>query len=490
MKHSINNTNQVVIVHLSDIHFGSNHRFRPPVAPSGDRPEEPDFPTLISRLKEDLSDEDPGCPVMICITGDFTQTGSQREFEQVEAFLRELAEIPVYGKPRGIKSIFVVPGNHDVKYDSSGIGERWQQWTDFHRRVFGSNARREEPWSLVEINDCVDELGVVVACLNSSIYVQKGSPDEERGRLDIRQLTTLQDELTSIDRDRLYGAIKIALVHHHPVLIPSLAEPERGYDAIHNSGKLLEILRTYGFHVILHGHKHTPHTFTEDTLPAHAEMPEIPMLVVSGGSVASTKLPVLPRIANSYNRVTVKWHPDGKQSRIRVETRGLQIYKGGTELLPTKWRWYTMRIDDQHFYGFDHLPRPAGWSEREFSSELDGKFEELRINKYARLRGNIPVVQVMPSLEPGQAYDAVLWIEKHHNKAAEDDDGKLSSVTWMAGKKFEVVETDKAPEFAARLTYWGPMLVQARLIFSDGKEEITHVYARMPRSFSPSKQIT
>ncbi len=45
-------------------------------------------------------------------------------------------------------------------------------------------------------------------------------------------------------------------------------EPEGGYDAVHNSGKLLTILRRHGFHVILHGHKHDPYVFTEDSRSA------------------------------------------------------------------------------------------------------------------------------------------------------------------------------------------------------------------------------
>src|SRR3954466_16217463 len=69
-------TRQLVIVHLSDIHFGRKHSFSPPPAAEGDRPKEREYPTLLDKLASDLADEDPGCPVLIAVTGDMAQTGT------------------------------------------------------------------------------------------------------------------------------------------------------------------------------------------------------------------------------------------------------------------------------------------------------------------------------------------------------------------------------------------------------------------------------
>jgi hypothetical protein len=54
------------------------------------------------------------------------------------------------------------------------------------------------------------------------------------------------------------------------VVLPSLAEPDRGYDAILGSQLLLDLLKRYDFHVLLHGHKHYPHTFSYDAV-VHGE---------------------------------------------------------------------------------------------------------------------------------------------------------------------------------------------------------------------------
>jgi predicted phosphodiesterase len=435
-----------------------------------------------------LQGPDPDCPVIICITGDLAQTAHITEFKSAEEFVRGLARMEIFGRPRGMEAIFIVPGNHDVKYDSSDIGERWQQWTEFSNRLFGTDVKREDPWSFTCVHDRSDDLGAIIVTLNSSTYVQKGKPDEERGRLDVKQLTLLEEQLEEIDSNQRNGSIRIALMHHHPILLPSLAEPGRGYDAVHNSGKLLAILKRYGFHLILHGHKHSPHTFTDDTRPAHQVTSDHPIFVAAGGSVGSTELPNAPRLSNCYNQIVVKWHFAGSQSRVRVVTRGLRIYNeaDGTERLPTRWDWYSMRVDDRKFYEFGDVPpleragKVASFQEAE--SCVD---ERKRCEEYERTRGNLPVVVIQPSLVPGQAYEAVVWIEGHPRGQRRKNEQIPESVIWSAGPKHEVVTVGRgqSDEFAACFTYWGPMLVQGKLIFADGNSALVHVYARLPRPY-------
>lgn len=479
-------TSQVILIHISDLHFGGRHRFSPPRTPLGDQPEDAAFPSLLDKLLSDLDEPDPGCPVLICVTGDIVETAEIKEYQKAEDFVRGLAEAPILGRPRGLGCTFLVPGNHDVMFSSSDIGIRWQPWTEFFNRTFGTHVVREEPWAFAKLHDRIEDLNAVIVTLNSSIYVEKDKPGQDRGNVDIRQLTKLEEQLEAIDPTRLRNCVRVALIHHHPVLLPPLAEPGRSYDAVHNSGKLLAILRRYGFHAVLHGHKHNPHTFTDDTLPAHEDTREHPILIAAGGSVGSTELPHSPRIANCYNRITVKWHPDGYQARVHVVTRGLRIFnEDGTERLPTRWNWFTMRVDDRHFFELDHAPAPKATAEREFDEEADKSYEEARHAEYARTRGNLPAAEVHPSLIPGQAYEVILWIERHPYGVEKPDKDKPVQVVWSAGRKFEVVTVTgkKDPHYVASMAYWGPMLVQARMIFSDGEEALAYIYARMPGSY-------
>jgi 3',5'-cyclic AMP phosphodiesterase CpdA len=476
-------TRQLLVVHLSDIHFGGKHRFMPQKTAGGDTPDEAAYPTLLEKLVEDLTGEDPGCPVLFALTGDMAETGAYDEFAKAHRFVRGIAEATIFERARGLDSIFVVPGNHDVKFDSADVGERWQQWTDFYNGLYGTTVDRADPGAFAGVHDRIDDLGAVIVTLNSTIYVEKDKADEGRGRIDMAQLERLEEELEGIDPERLRSGIGIALIHHHPVLIPGLVEAGRGYDAVHNSSHLLAILRRFGFHAVLHGHKHNPHVFSEDAYSAYIKGDQRPLLVAAGGSAGSTGLPTTPRCGNCYNQLVVKWHPAARQSRIRVTTRGLRIAnEDGSERLPGRWQWHTLREDDRQSLGGQRAPEPRKREFRDFEATQDQAAEERRVEEYARLRGYMPVVEVMPSLEPGQAYEARLWLVRHRRPGIAAIAPDVRRVTWSAGAYFPVVtvESDEDPNLCTRLHYWGPMLVQAQMEFEDGECVDAYVYARLP----------
>jgi hypothetical protein len=257
-----------------------------------------------------------------------------------------------------------------------------------------------------------------------------------------------------------------------------LAEPGRGYDAVANSGELLRILREYRFHLILHGHKHNPYVFTEDSQSAWTTDSQ-PIVIAAGGSIGSKGLPdQFKGRTNCYNRIAIKWHPAAGQTRIRVETRGLDLFApNGREDLPHKWRWRTLHQYDKTFPTSRCIPTPKAFA-RVAQGPAATEDERQRTSNYERLRGNMPVVEVMPSLVQGQAYEARAWIVAHGGR-------KLPiEVQWSAGAMHQVVtvrpEADES--FCVSYHYWGPMLLQARLTFADGAVETAHVYARIPQT--------
>ncbi len=472
-------TKQLVVIHLSDLHFGKRHRFNPPPTTAGDIPVRDGYPTLLAKLAEDLDQPDPKCPALVCITGDLAETGDLKEFGDAELFVRELAKTRVFGHARPLRDIFLVPGNHDVAYSGAKPLERLAGYAQLLGSLTGIFASAADPWSWPLVHDRADDLGAIIVTLNSSIHVQKDKPDQDRGHLDIKQLTMLDDALKSVPPDRLHQAIKIAVIHHHPVLIPALAEPGRGYDAVHNSGKLLTILRRHGFHAILHGHKHDPYVFTEDSRSAFRRTNQNPILVAAGGSLGSNELP-LNRL-NCYNRISIKWHPAAGQARILIETMGLSVFdEDGNEALPDNWAWKALWREDLHFLKGQCVPTV---SRSVSATPLDDKTlaaSDRRHAEYARLRGNMLCVDVRPSLKPDQGYEAIVWISPHPNR--EKAESPLQ-VEWSAGPKFHGVVTVKREQdlrFCGRFDYWGPMLIQGCILFPDGKEERAFVYARIP----------
>ena len=475
-------TRQLLIVHVSDIHFGEHHRFNPPATAKGDVPKDPDYPTLAGNLLQDLKGDDPGCPVILALSGDFAQVGSFDEFARSERLVKALAEKPLLGRERGLDSVFCVAGNHDVLFTSDDVGERWQQWTDFHNRLFGTTHRREDPWTAPQVHDRVETLGAVIVTLNSSALVQRGKPDEDRGHLLNRQLEGLEDELAAFDPQKLDSAIRVALVHHHPVLIPALVEGKRGNDSVHNAAMLLTILRRYGFHAVLHGHKHNPHVFTEDSRSAYVTAEPHPILVAAGGSAGSTELPTSPPCGNTYNQITITVAP-GPRSHAYPRR-----YSGPPDAPERRGAPPPREVVMAHTQGRRSavrgrepdaaVGRPKGPGLRR-GRRRTGRTDARRgVQAPAWL---VPVAEVLPSLQPKQHYEARLWLVRHKSRR-EQDDVRLVRVTWFAGPNFPVVTVNRDDDenLCGRLDYWGPMLVQARLEFADGYEAPTHLYARLP----------
>lgn len=477
MPDATHTTRQLHIVHLSDLHFGNDHRFMAPAPVSGGAVLRPGFPSLLDKLKQDFAEPAPIENLIICLTGDFaTNPENDFEFERAEQFVRGLAQTKIHGEVRGLNNIFLIPGNHDVQFDKPTLGQRWKQYANFLSRIRSKFIDQEKPNDLVDLYKR-DDLGAAILCLNSEVYVQRDRDNQYRGEVDQEQIDKVDGLVSGLPDDY----IKIALIHHHPILIPDLAESGRDYDAVENVGPLLRILRDKGFHAILHGHKHNPFVFTEDSQSAWTTTTRQPIVIVAGGSVGSRGTPdsFLYR-GNCYNRITIKWHPAARQSRIHIETRGLSVFRpDGEEDLAKKWTWYKLREYDIPFFASQCRPKAVDDGVRLETAVRDG-MNQIRISEYSRLRGNMPVVEVLPSLVKDQAYEARVWIVPH------DPRDIPAEVLWTAGPKFPGIRTTAAQSkwFCTSFQYWGPMLIQAHFKFTDGKSEYAHIYARMPEDCS------
>jgi 3',5'-cyclic AMP phosphodiesterase CpdA len=472
---------QLSILHISDLHFGASHRFDPLATPSSDIPVRRGMPTLFESLEADFGTSRSESAVVVAVTGDLTQHAAQGEFDQAARLLSRLTESSILGRSLFREDIFVVPGNHDVIFTEPEKERRWQPYCSFYQNFFRRPVFTDAPEELNKVHDRSSDLGAIVVELNSCVSVMKGAPDEQRGQIDIGSIQSLRKQLEAIDQAKLKESIRIALVHHHPVLLPAFAESSRGYDCIINADKLLMVLRDLGFHLILHGHKHFPHIFSYDAQCAWTREECNPTIVVAGGSVGSRALPQLPNACNTYNGITIKWNPSANEGRVLIETRGLMTSdEYGRELLPEDWHWRTTRVFDRLITPRRYMPAEARAQRVLFDKGHGEHSELLRIQQYQKLRGNMPVVEVMPSLRGDQAYEARVWIEPH--KRSEED--IPDKVIWSAGRMFSMVvcEYKDNPHFCTGFEYWGPMLIQARIFFKDGKQASGFVYARLPSS--------
>lgn len=418
-------------------------------------------------------------PLILALTGDLTDTASPPEFQQAAAMISSFQAKPILGTRLTRETTFVVPGNHDAIYDQADAGRRWFPYCEFYENVQGFRCKPAEAFELTRVIDRISSQALLVAEVNTCFDVRKGTDEENRGHVDPAAIDRLRDTLGAIPRDRLDGSIRIALMHHHPVVLPALAEPGRGYDAVVNAQMLLAVFRDFGFHLLLHGHKHFPHTFSYDATCAWTAEPSPPMMVLAAGSAGSDGLPDAEGATNTYNMIAVKWNPNARHGRIRVETRGLVRHnRHRVPLTPGKWHWRTLRVVDRIIATESSSPVPR-YTRRPYGSPLDEGGEAFRTTEYAKTRGNMLVAEVLPSLDPEQAYEVHLRVTPHRLASRVIP----SRVEWSPGPSFrDVVCCSQAdnPNFSARFSYWDSMLVRATLYFDDGEPVHTAVYAHLP----------
>jgi 3',5'-cyclic AMP phosphodiesterase CpdA len=489
---------QLTIVHLTDLHFGNRHAFGPPIGPDGAPAAQRGRPTLAEALLRDIASTNPApnsstattaesaARVVLAVTGDLTECADTSQFEDAANCIQELTQ-KLALSPR---DVFIVPGNHDVVYDEKYAPDRWARYCRFYekhvRACHSIDSIRFDPECPSDLTRIIDQTdaGLVVAEINSCAYVQKGTAGERRGEVDEEAIDTLDRQIKALNPDALRRSIRIALIHHHPVVLPGLAEPGEGYDAVMNSDLLLGLLKRHAFHVVLHGHKHTPHTFTYDAVCAWTRDHVRPLMVVAGGSAGSTQLRREPGSANTYNIVSLKWQPGAAQVRIRVETRGLVVHDDqGIPLPGPQWQWQPLRTDDRLLASNRSTDIERGDIRPRDASDLP--YEKLRMTSIIATRRNYPVIEVMPSLNAKQGYEARVWIEAQIEK---EEYEAPDQVVWSAGPWFpdvHVVERAQCPQFGARFSYHGPMLIQARLVWRDAENAVRHealayVFAHFP----------
>jgi predicted MPP superfamily phosphohydrolase len=494
-----NYTNEIQILHLSDIHFGKHHICNPPLTASAKGVPSladliiKDLQQDIAGVPQDITDysDHPFSPLIIAASGDFTQTADDSEFDNALKFMNRFVDQNILGRKVGKDNIYMIPGNHDVVYTETTPDRRFQPYVNFYNKFYQESrspamAHQAELLTSIHVRDLNGNKLLLIE-INCSMYVQADTIDKSRGQVDFEVIERLSKELAELAKNPDFNDyIKIVMMHHHVVLLPAFIEDGRGVDAIQNAGFLLELLSRYNFHLILHGHKHYPQIFNYEPLPLWSQsQTKIPQLVISGGSCGSDELPTMVSTArNTYGIITVKWHPEAQQARVKVITRGL-IRKSHRLLLPHEWSWETVNISDKILTPLRTIPDPGKFETESIDDDTD------RISKYIGQRGMMPIAEVMPSLIPGQAYEVRAWIVEHKPSSVEavvNTDELLEKVEWSAGKLFKKIVCYKKdnPNFSMAYHYWGPMLMEAKMTFKDGVISKAYVYARLPRDESKS----
>jgi len=251
------------ILHVSDLHFDS----------AIGKDLEAEQETLYEKLKGVLAHEQHARPIdCLFVTGDFAWRKPFHDMTRVGDHLLDIIDCTVT-RDR-LNRVFMVPGNHDVKWHDFERGEPdanpWRAYADLVKRIYESSAegrrvlagmsafdgdgqvarkviRREDLiWHRNVQDPLVDVIGLV-----SPLAFESGRIGE--GEIDAEQLKYIIDEWSVLPPS---GAVRIAMVHHNLLGVLSLSSYEKRR-TIDGPGKVIHALIRGGCDLVLSGHTHT-----------------------------------------------------------------------------------------------------------------------------------------------------------------------------------------------------------------------------------------
>lgn len=205
----------VVVAHLSDVHFGG----RADLAQLA----------VLERFLPTLG------PRVIVISGDLTQRARHGEFQAAQRFVKDLG---------ALAPVHLVPGNHDVQWWRTPLGllgrrVLYQKW----RRYFGDDVT-----PVLELDD------VVVAGMCSAYGLAFGSmtfnPNDVtvKGHLPTAEVTRVREVFARVPAHK----VRLAVLHHN--VLPGVVSQRWG---LARPRAAQAMLLTLGADVVLCGHDHT-----------------------------------------------------------------------------------------------------------------------------------------------------------------------------------------------------------------------------------------
>jgi 3',5'-cyclic AMP phosphodiesterase CpdA len=216
------------LAHLSDPHLPPVSGAWRELAPKGlvsriawRRKRRRHLPAVLSAIVADIKSQ---APDHIAVTGDLTNFSARAEFAAARAWLEALSS------PR---SLTVSPGNHDALTGSAGA-ERfapWLPWLGDDESPEFPMVRRRGPVAIVNLCSAVP----------TALHLAQGELGEPQVRRLAQHLQVLEEQ----------GLFRVLLIHH-PVA-PGTVSPRK---ALRDAPALLDVLRTAGAELVLHGHGH------------------------------------------------------------------------------------------------------------------------------------------------------------------------------------------------------------------------------------------
>lgn len=279
------------ILHLSDLHLGDDivwraiYRWRPwwkHVSPGITR-------GLVSAIRELHPD-------YIVISGDIVNKPEAEWFDFSARYLRDLFLNSGFDLK---ERLLIIPGNHDVSFRPKKQPDdfvRVSLFRGFLRDLFGESDTESRSQRFFKVDT---DAGIIFFCLDTTL---KEQPPLAEGEVGASQRAWIKREMERISKE-LGGDIsryaKVAVMHHHCVPIPGTSTFGERFMQLLDAGDVLELLNGLGFNVVLHGHKHFPHSSPKMRSDSS-------MLTVVGAGTSTCVFPEEQRgMGNNFNLVRI-----------------------------------------------------------------------------------------------------------------------------------------------------------------------------------------
>lgn len=290
------------IFHISDLHFGREHArtntFQLRAKSTRSRNLGVPISNLIFEYLPETRAERQNT-VVVC-SGDLATFRQKDDFKEAVRFLTRFTT--EYQIPK--QQILICPGNHDVYWQDYASHNYLAMLNLFRRkfRGFPNPLRKDGPCYYFPehhlliycFNSCVlcgareqiPELDTLISQLPKN---RREPADEllkrltriDPGFIGHEQLScigkNIEEKLSQVDMQEEKRLLRIAVLHHHINLIVS--EFKR-FASVIDAGPLKRSLSRYGFHLVLHGHKHLPYFCEEKILMD--DTPETLSVLASG----------------------------------------------------------------------------------------------------------------------------------------------------------------------------------------------------------------